>query len=78
MTHVSFHPVVPLVAASAEDGTVKVGHCSQRAGVKVVSQVWDYESGQFERSLRGHTNAVQHVAFDTAGNMLGDNSQILQ
>jgi len=55
VTHVSFHPVVPLVVACAEDGTVKV---------------WDYESGQFEKSLRGHTNAVQHVAFDTAGNML--------
>eukprot|EP00658_Telonema_sp_P-2_P023521 TRINITY_DN19432_c0_g1_i1.p1 TRINITY_DN19432_c0_g1~~TRINITY_DN19432_c0_g1_i1.p1 ORF type:complete len:422 (-),score=78.60 TRINITY_DN19432_c0_g1_i1:398-1663(-) len=55
VTHVCFHPVVPLVAASGEDGTVKV---------------WDYESGQFEKSLRGHTNAVQYLAFDPSGNML--------
>eukprot|EP00656_Telonema_subtile_P015744 TRINITY_DN18284_c0_g1_i2.p1 TRINITY_DN18284_c0_g1~~TRINITY_DN18284_c0_g1_i2.p1 ORF type:complete len:383 (-),score=66.67 TRINITY_DN18284_c0_g1_i2:80-1228(-) len=55
ITAVGFHPVVPLVAASGEDGTVKV---------------WDYESGQFEKSLRGHTNAVQAIAFDPAGNML--------
>jgi len=55
VTHIAFHPVVPLVAASGEDGTVKV---------------WDYESGQFEKSLRGHTNAVQRLAFDPQGNML--------
>merc|ERR1711865_475571 len=55
VTHIAFNPVVPLVAASGEDGTVKV---------------WDYERGQFERSLRGHTNAVQRLAFDPTGNVL--------
>lgn len=34
-------------------------------------KVWDYESGQFERTLKGHTNAVQCVEFDHTGNFLG-------
>jgi WD40 repeat protein len=35
------------------------------------AQVWDYESGQFERTLKGHTDAVQDVAFNTDGSLLG-------
>ena len=34
-------------------------------------QVWDFESGEFERSLKGHTDAVQDIAFDKTGKMLG-------
>ena len=34
-------------------------------------QIWDYESGEFERTLKGHTNAVQDIDFDKSGNMLG-------
>lgn len=55
VTSVRFHPNISVVAASGEDGTVKV---------------WDYESGDFERSLRGHTNAVQSIAFDPTGNLM--------
>jgi len=32
--------------------------------------VWDYETGECERTLRGHTNAVQDIAFDQTGNIL--------
>lgn len=34
-------------------------------------RIWDYESGEFERTLKGHTNAVQDVDFDKSGNILG-------
>lgn len=34
-------------------------------------QIWDYETGEFERSLKGHTDSVQDIAFDKAGKMLG-------
>lgn len=33
--------------------------------------LWDYETGEFERTLKGHTLAVQHIAFDQAGKFLG-------
>lgn len=52
---VKFHPVFSLVASASEDATVKI---------------WDYESGEFERTLKGHTNAVQDLDFDKSGNML--------
>ena len=34
-------------------------------------KVWDFESGEFERSLKGHTDAVQDIAFDASGKLLG-------
>jgi hypothetical protein len=33
--------------------------------------MWDYETGEFERTLKGHTNAVNDLAFDEAGHQLG-------
>jgi len=32
--------------------------------------VWDYESGEFERSLKGHTGSVNDVAFSSTGALL--------
>ena len=32
--------------------------------------LWDYESGEYERSLKGHTNAVRDLAFDGPGEHL--------
>lgn len=55
VTNVRFHPVIAVVVGSGEDGTVKI---------------WDYESGEFERSMRGHSDAVQSIAFDSSGNMM--------
>lgn len=46
--------------SSSEDATIKV---------------WDYESGDFERTLKGHTDAVQDIAFDHTGKLLGENEQ---
>lgn len=44
------------MVTSSEDATVKV---------------WDYETGDFEKTLKGHTDAVQDVAFDHTGKFLG-------
>lgn len=46
------------MVTSSEDATVKV---------------WDYETGDFEKTLKGHTDAVQDVAFDHTGKYLGEN-----
>ena len=35
------------------------------------TQVWDYDAGDFERSLKGHTDAVQDICFDHTGKFLG-------
>ncbi len=34
-------------------------------------KVWDFETGEFERTLKGHTMTVQSVDFDHTGNLLG-------
>lgn len=34
------------------------------------SQVWDYETGDFERTLKGHTDSVQDISFDQTGKLL--------
>lgn len=44
-----------LMVSSSEDATIKV---------------WDYETGDFERTLKGHTDAVQDIAFDQSGKFL--------
>lgn len=41
--------------------------CSEDATIKV----WDYETGQLERTLKGHTDAVNDIAIDAAGKQLG-------
>ena len=43
------------MVTASEDATVKV---------------WDYETGDFERTLKGHTDAVQDLSFDHAGKIL--------
>ena len=34
-------------------------------------QVWDYETGDFEKTMKGHTDAIQDIAFDHTGKLLG-------
>ena len=34
-------------------------------------QVWDFETGEFERTFKGHTQIVQDLSFDTKGKLLG-------
>lgn len=55
ITRVIFHPVFNLVCSSSEDATIKI---------------WDYESGDFEKTLKGHTDSVQDLAFDSNGKIL--------
>ncbi|KAG9290914.1 hypothetical protein G9A89_011064 [Geosiphon pyriformis] len=56
VNRVAFHPVFSVLASASEDTTIKI---------------WDYESGDFERTLKGHTKSVQDIAFDPKGNFLG-------
>eukprot|EP00124_Ichthyophonus_hoferi_P003191 Ihof_evm5s263 gene=Ihof_evmTU5s263 len=55
ITCVRFHPVFSLCVSTSEDATIKI---------------WDFETGEFERTLKGHTNIVQDVAFDHSGNLM--------
>eukprot|EP00696_Hemimastix_kukwesjijk_P004174 gnl/Hemi2/15136_TR5109_c0_g1_i1.p1 gnl/Hemi2/15136_TR5109_c0_g1~~gnl/Hemi2/15136_TR5109_c0_g1_i1.p1 ORF type:complete len:449 (-),score=44.66 gnl/Hemi2/15136_TR5109_c0_g1_i1:276-1529(-) len=55
ITAVKFHPLYNVCVTSAEDATVKV---------------WDYETGQYERTLKGHTDSVNDINFDHTGNLL--------
>jgi platelet-activating factor acetylhydrolase IB subunit alpha len=48
VTSVSLHPVYTMAASASEDGTIKL---------------WDHESGEYLRTLRGHTNVVTCVEF---------------
>ncbi|KAI8920537.1 WD40-repeat-containing domain protein [Entophlyctis helioformis] len=57
VTKVAFHPVYSVVATASEDATVKI---------------WDYETGGFERTVKGHTRAVHDVDFHPNGNLMGD------
>ncbi|KAH9928209.1 miller-Dieker lissencephaly protein [Fomitopsis serialis] len=52
---VAFHPTFNLIASASDDGTVKI---------------WDWETGEFERTLKGHTRSVNDVDFDSKGNLL--------
>lgn len=53
---VAFHPLYSQLASASEDATIKI---------------WDWETGEFERTLKGHTKAVQDVEYDGKGNLLG-------
>lgn len=52
ITSVAFHSVFSVVASSSEDGTIKI---------------WDWELGELERSLKGHTKAVLDLDFGGTG-----------
>lgn len=53
---VAFHPLYSVLASASEDATVKI---------------WDWETGEFERTLKGHTRQVLDVHFDSKGARLG-------
>ena len=52
VTCVRFHPVFAACATASEDASIKV---------------WDTESGDLERTLKGHTAAVNDLCFDEKG-----------
>lgn len=56
ITRVAFHPVFSSIATASEDSDIKI---------------WDWETGEYERTLKGHTKAVQDCDFDGKGNRLG-------
>ncbi|KAH7915312.1 WD40-repeat-containing domain protein [Hygrophoropsis aurantiaca] len=55
VTRVAFHPQYSVLASASEDATVKI---------------WDWETGEFERTLKGHQRAVLDVEFDHKGHLL--------
>lgn len=55
ITRVIFHPVYQVMVSASEDTTMKI---------------WDYEAGEYERTLKGHTKAVQDITFNSKGNHL--------
>jgi len=57
ITRVAFHPQYSLLASASEDATVKI---------------WDWETGEFERTLKGHQKGVNDVEFDHKGHFLGE------
>jgi platelet-activating factor acetylhydrolase IB subunit alpha len=44
-----FHPVFSILVTASEDGSIRL---------------WDYESGVFERTLKGHTATVNYIAIE--------------
>merc|ERR1712225_187977 len=52
ITRVAFHPLYTVCASASEDASIKV---------------WDWESGEHERTLKGHTKAVQDCDYDSKG-----------
>lgn len=62
ITRVIFHPVYNVMVSASEDASIKV---------------WDYESGDFERTLKGHTDSVNDIAFDASGKTLASCSSDL-
>lgn len=57
VNRVIFHPIFSVMVSASEDASIKV---------------WDFETGEFERTLKGHTDSVQDIAFDGQGKLLGE------
>ncbi|XP_054168312.1 lissencephaly-1 homolog isoform X1 [Oppia nitens] len=55
ITRVIFHPFIVCFVSASEDATLKI---------------WDYETGDYERTLKGHTDVVQDLAFNSNGKLL--------
>ena len=52
----AFHPESNLLVSAGEDSIVRV---------------WDWKAGALQRTLMGHTKAVNDLNFNSGGNLLG-------
>ena len=59
ITGLAFHPTFTVVASCSEDTTIKI---------------WDWETGEFEQTIKGHTKSVHDVDFSFDGKLLSKNS----
>jgi platelet-activating factor acetylhydrolase IB subunit alpha len=55
ITKVVFHPFITCFASASEDSSIKI---------------WDYETGDYEHTLKSHIDAVQDIAFNSNGKLL--------
>ena len=60
ISRVIFHPIFDICASASEDATIKI---------------WDFETGEHERTLKGHTAPVQDLSFDHTGKWLGKSNK---
>ncbi|KAL0255636.1 nuclear distribution protein PAC1 [Cryptococcus tetragattii IND107] len=63
VTRLAFHPTWTVLASASEDATVKV---------------WDWEAGEMERTLKGHTKAVMDVDFDRKGSLMASRDKTIR
>lgn len=55
ITSVAFNTIFSLLATSSEDASIKI---------------WDIDSGELEKTLKGHTKSVTSICFSPKGNYL--------
>lgn len=63
ITKVAFHPLYSVLATASEDASVKM---------------WDWESGELERTVKGHTKAVMDVEYDKKGETMGQSKSLVE
>jgi len=61
ITGLAFHPTFTVVASCSEDTTIKI---------------WDWETGEFEQTIKGHTKSVHDVDFSFDGKLLSNDPPI--
>jgi platelet-activating factor acetylhydrolase IB subunit alpha len=56
----SFHPFQDFLASSSEDASIRL---------------WDYETGQCEKVLKGHSSKICQICFDAKGTLLASSAK---